>query len=357
MNISEKARKHADSCRFCWMCRHVCPIGNADGQERNNARARALMVSYVVRGTEKLEDIADNIYECTLCGACTNNCKTGWDPKIFIQEVKSQIVLEGKTPDYIQKLLEKYMKNGTIFSGKPEALYNRYNEGKVLFLAGNAALYKDPKSVEKAINLLDKATVFPRLEKGADNTGLELYFLAGKVNETVEAAKACAKVLDKYQRVIVYNPSDLSLIKHEWKEWGVETRAKVVGFNEELLRLIKNGKLAVKKSKREYTLQDHFAYARELDDVKTGRDLIKKVGTPKEMLLIGKEANLAGHLIMNEYMPEKIALVAQKRWVNAKNMGCKTLVTENPDEHVLLIKTAPKGYKVLTIEEMILENL
>ena len=152
MNISEKARKHADSCRFCWMCRHVCPIGNADGQERNNARARALMVSYVVRGTEKLEDIADNIYECTLCGACTNNCKTGWDPKIFIQEVKSQIVLEGKTPKYIQKLLEKYMKNGTIFSGKPEALYSKYNEGKVLFLAGNAALYKDPKSVEKAIN-------------------------------------------------------------------------------------------------------------------------------------------------------------------------------------------------------------
>ena len=93
MNISDKAKKHADSCRFCWMCRHVCPIGNADGQERNNARARALMVQYVVRGTLKLEDCADSIYECSLCGACTNNCKTGWDPKIFIQETKTQIVL------------------------------------------------------------------------------------------------------------------------------------------------------------------------------------------------------------------------------------------------------------------------
>jgi Fe-S oxidoreductase len=339
------------------MCRHVCPIGNADGQERNNARARALMIQYVLRGTEKLEEIADNMYECTLCGACTNNCKTGWDPKIFIQEVKAQIILEGKAPDYIQKLLEKYGKNGTIFSGKPDALYNKYNEGKVLFLAGQNAIYKDAKSVEKALNLLQKGGVDARLEKQADDTGLTLFFLAGKLNETVETAKACAEALNKYKKVVVYNPMDLSLILHEWKEWGIEVKAELVSFNEQLLRLFRNGKLKAKKSNKEYSLQDHFAYARELDDEKSGRELIKKVGVAKEMLLIGKEANLAGHLVMNEYMPEKMALVAEKRWVNAINMGCRVLVTENPDEHVLLAKTAPKGYKVITIEEMILENL
>ena len=40
MNITEKAKNIIDNCRFCWMCRHVCPIGNATGQERNTARAR-----------------------------------------------------------------------------------------------------------------------------------------------------------------------------------------------------------------------------------------------------------------------------------------------------------------------------
>ena len=357
MKISEKARQHAESCRFCWMCRHVCPIGNADGQERNNARARALMVSYVIRGTEKLEDIADNIYECTLCGACTNNCKTGWDPKLFIQEVKTQIVLEGKTPEYIAQLLEKYAQNGTIFEENVEKLYQKHSEGKVLLLAGQNAVYKDGEAVEKALQLLEKGGVKARLEKEADDTGFTLWFLAGKTNETVEQAKKSAAVLNKYEKVIVYNPVELSLILHEWKEWGVEVKAQLVGFNEELLKLINEGQLKVKKSSKEYSLQDSYAYARELDDVKSGRELIEKVGVVKDMLLIGKEANLAGHLIMNEYMPEKMVAVAENRWVNAKNMNCHTLVTENPDEHVLLAKTAPEGYKVITVEEMILENL
>ena len=69
MNISEKAKGIIDSCRFCWMCRHICPIGNATGLERNTARARALGASLVVRGATNLEEISKNVYECALCGA------------------------------------------------------------------------------------------------------------------------------------------------------------------------------------------------------------------------------------------------------------------------------------------------
>ena len=130
MNITEKAKKIADSCRFCWMCRHICPIGNATGQERNTARARALGVSLVVRGATELKEIADNVYECTLCGACTNNCMTGWDPKVFIQETKTEILLNGATPDYIVKLIEKYQTTGNVFGVEAckclEELYGRY---------------------------------------------------------------------------------------------------------------------------------------------------------------------------------------------------------------------------------------
>jgi Fe-S oxidoreductase len=104
-------------------------------------------------------------------------------------------------------------------------------------------------------------------------------------------------------------------------------------------------------------LQDNYAYARELDDYETGRALINQVGVNKDMLLIGKEANLAGQLIMNEYMPKVIEQVAKDRWVNAINMGCKTLVTENPSEYVMLKATCPDGYRVISIEEMILENM
>ena len=87
MLISQKSKETIDACRFCWMCRHVCPIGNATGQERNTARARALTLSLVERGAVRLSDVVDNVWECALCGGCTNNCMTGWDPVRFTKEV------------------------------------------------------------------------------------------------------------------------------------------------------------------------------------------------------------------------------------------------------------------------------
>lgn len=358
MNITEKAKKIADSCRFCWMCRHICPIGNATGQERNTARARALGVSLVVRGATDLKEVADNIYECTLCGACTNNCMTGWDPKVFVQEMKTEIVLNGVAPDYITALLEKYQTTGNVYGAEAckclDALYN--TDSETLLFVGQDALYKSPESVKNAVALLQKAGVKVSLTKEQDS-GAALWFLTGKTQETQTAAKNCAAQLGAYKTVVVYDPVDLKLMLHEYKEWGIEIQANVVGFNEYVLGLIEKGLLQVKKSANEYSLQDNYAYARDLDDSETGRKLIEKVGKVKDMLLVGKEANLAGQLIMAEYMPEVMTQVAKDRWTNAKNMDCKTLVTENPAEYVALKATCPEGYRVISMEEMLLENM
>ena len=358
MNVTEKTKNIIDNCRFCWMCRHVCPIGNATGLERNTARARAMGASLVVRGATALGEIAENIYECSLCGACTNNCVTGFDPKVFIQDLKTEVALNGLMPDYVLKLLEKYAQTANVFGmEKPDCLENLSNaESQTALFVGLDAFYKSPESVKKAVLLLEKAGVPVAIDENQDS-GATLWFLTGKTQETQNAVKKCAETLNKYKTVIVYDPVDLKLMLHEYKEWGVEVTAKLISFNEYLYSLIECGKISVKKSNEEYSLQDNYAYARELDDIETGRKLIEKVGKVKDMLLVGKEANLAGHLIMAEYMPNVIIQVAKDRWTNAKNMGCKTVVTENPAEYVALKETCPDGYRVITIEEMILENM
>lgn len=359
MNISDKAKEIIDSCRFCWMCRHICPIGNATGQERNTARARALCASLVVRGAQTADDIKDNLYECTLCGACTNNCMTGWDPKVFVREMRRELVLEGKTPDYIMKLLENYMATGNVYGKKACSCLDDVlveKEADTLVFMGEDAVYQSPESVKNVAKLLDKAGVDYTFGNVYDS-GNSVYFLTGATAEAQNAAKRFASYANNYKTVVVYDPVDLSLILHEYKEWGIEITAKVVGFNEYVLSLIENGKLSVKKSENEYSLQDSYAYARELDDPNFGRSLIEKVGVVKDMLLIRKEANLAGNLIMNEYMPEVIKTVALARWENAEGMGCKTLVTENPAEYVMLKATCPEDKRIISVEEMILENI
>ncbi|MBR0190139.1 MAG: (Fe-S)-binding protein [Clostridia bacterium] len=359
MNITERAQQHADSCRFCWMCRHVCPIGNATGQERNTARARALGVAAVRRNAENIENIIDNIYECSLCGACTNNCVTGWDPKIFVQEVKTDAILNGIVPEYIKKLLSNYAQKGNIYGADADENLKKYFNKKsdTLFIVGQDALYKSAESVKNACELLNKAGVSFTFDEKSNDTGYHLWFLTGKTAETLTAAKNCAKIMNVYKKVIVYDPVDLAFIKHQYAELGVETSAEITGFNDLLLSLLESGRLKVKNNGKEYTVQDNYAYARELDDCDTIRKIVAYVGTNKEMLLTGKEANLAGNLIMNEYMPNVQRTVALNRWEDAISAGCETLVTENPAEYELLKQTCPAWRRVISVEEMLTENM
>lgn len=360
MLISERARNTTENCRFCWMCRHVCPIGNATGQERNTARARALAASMVARGTIETEVIVDNIYECSLCGACTNNCVTGFDPKLFIQEIKTECVLNGIVPDYIRVLLDRYAQTGNVyglpFPDELKPLYGK-KQSDVLFIAGQDAVFKSSCSVQNSAKLLEKSGISFTMKESAEDTGAALWFLVGKTEETREAALRCAKIINGYKTVIVYDPVDLKLIRHEYREWGIVTEAKIVGFNEYVSDLIDAGKICVTNGGNEYTPQDCYAYARDLDDTETLRKLICAVGKNREMLLHGKEADLAGSLLMNEYMPGVMKNTAQKRFDDALAAGCRTLVTENPAEYELLKEVCPEGCRVLSAEEMILENM
>ena len=342
------------------MCRHVCPTGNATGQERNTARARALAISLVERGTEKLENVIENIYECMLCGACTNNCMTGWDPKVFIREIKTDAVLSEMIPDYIRKLLANYEKTGNVYGEVFGNLPDGLQIGKksdILFIAGQDARYKSPESLKGAIKIFEATGADVSMDETADDTGAALWFLTGKTGETVQAAKNCAKVMNGYKTVIVYDPIDLSLIRHEFKEWGIEVFSKVYGFNEYLLKKIETGALKVKNKGKEYTVQDHYAYSRELDDVHTARKIIAAIGVDKETMLYGKEADAAGSLIMNEYMPSVMKRTVENRWARLKNTGSRTIVTESPAEYELLKRTCPDGYEVLTMEQAVAENL
>ena len=357
MNLSEKARTHIDACRFCWMCRHICPIGNATGQERNTARARALGLSLVVRGAEKTEDVIDNVYECSLCGACVKECVTGWDPVMFVQEAKTDAVLSGVIPAYIEKMLETKERTGSVYGAPVQGLPVRENGEDVLLFLGQDARHKSPASCKNAAAVLEKAGVKYGCLRTEPESGYAMWFLTGNTAETQEAAKACAAVLNKYKTVVVYDPADLSFIKRQYREWGIAVAAETVGFADFLLRLIAEKKLQVRRSKRAYTVQDSFHTARELENAESMRKLVALCGENREMLCCGKDTFLAGNLLMNEYMPEVMREVARRRLESAKNIGAETVVTESPAEYEQLRALGDGAVRVLSSEEMLLENL
>ncbi len=356
MQFSSKAREHIDSCRFCWMCHHVCPIGNATGLERNTARARALGLSLVARdAVEYSEDIINNVYECSLCGGCMTDCVTGWDPVMFAKEARLGAALDGKLPEYVMTMINNLNEKGNI--------YGVVNENKIPDMADSETLFfigEDTRAfgcAKNAADVLTKAGVDFTILKDEPNSGYSMDFLISAAAETKAVVENCAKVLNNYKTVICYDPADAKVMKREYKEWGIDLKAEVVTYTEYVAKLIKDGKLAVKNSGLEFTPQDSPLLARDLEEVEPIRAILSACGNVNEMLLNKEHTQLAGNLIMNEYMPKVIEQVARDRWTNAKNMNAKIVVTECPAEYIMLSKTKPEDMELMTIEEAVLKCL
>jgi len=358
MLISQKSKDIIESCRFCWMCRHICPIGNATGQERNGARARALSLSLVERGAEPLSEVAENVYECALCGACTQDCATGFDPVCFTTETRFEIASNAVLPPYIQKLLENVIEYGNIYGEKDysadlkKEIASLPKEADTLLFLGKDAIYKSPESAISAIKLLKKTGIdFTVLENEPDS-GYAMHFLVGNASETKDIMENCAKMLN-YKTVICYDGADAKVFLHEYKEMNIDLSAEIKTFPAFVAENL--DKLNIKKGNNAYTIQDSHYISRDLDDSESIRKIINVLGENREMLLNKKETVLAGNLIMNEYMPRVMEEVAKRRVINAKNMNAEIIVTENVSEYVLLKKVS--DIPVLSVEEAIIKCL
>ena len=356
MQFTQKSKEHIDSCRFCWMCHHVCPIGNATGLERNTARARALGLSLVARdAVEYSDDIINNVYECSLCGGCMTDCVTGWDPVMFTREARLGAALDGKLPDYVMNMITNLTEKGNIYGADANPNIPVKEDNDTLLFLGEDARYKG--CAKYAVELLEKANVKFALLKDEPNSGYSLDFLIGAAAETKQLMEECAKVLNNYKKVICYDAGDAKVMMREYKEWGIELTCEVVTFPVFVASLIADGNLKVKKTDSVFTPQDSPLLARDLEETKAIRDILSQIGDVNEMLLCKEYTQLAGHLIMNEYMPDIIESVAKNRWTNALNMNTKILVTESVADYVLLEKTKPEGVELLKLEEAVLKCL
>ncbi len=360
MQFSQKSRDNIEACRFCWMCHHICPIGNASGQERNGARARALGLSLVAReAIEYTDDVVNNVYECALCGGCVTDCITGLDPVLFTKEARKIAALEDRLPEYINKMLDVYEGCGNIYgeekSAELVAKIKSLKAADTLFFIGMDGTYKTPCKAIKAIELMEKiGNPFTVLENEPDS-GYAMNFMVGAVEETTEIAKNAAKALADYKTVVCYDSNDAAMFLREYKEWGIEVAPKVVTFTAYIAENL--AKLNIKKSNKAYTIQDPATLVRDIEETEELRKIVEAIGENREMLLNRKETMLAGNLIMNEYMPEIIEKVAENRWANAINMNAETVITASPAEYALLKAVKPENVELVTVEEAVLACL
>lgn len=345
--FTEKAQKHANACRFCWMCRHLCPVGLQTGREVNTPRAKGLLISLDLRGHKMDRDTAQIMYECTLCGSCTNDCATGYEPPVYIREARAEALAEDLAPEAVLRVIDRYAVSGNLFGCEETPDFEvKCEQPEVLLYLGEVARYRTPEVARAMISLLKKAGVRFAVLAEEPASGSALGDLMGYVEEVREQAESCCAALNAVNapQVVALDGYDLAFMLHQMPEWGLEVKGRLVSAADFVRDLIAQGRLTVKPLSLRATYHDATPDARDLADHDAPREILAAMGVElQEMFLNRRMAKCCGSEVFMQYAPELAALTAVGRWDDAHRAQVQQMITANPQAYDVLRAHVPEG--------------
>ena len=349
--ISQNALHHAEKCRFCFMCRHLCPVQLQTGKEINTPRAKGLVLSMINKGAEKFSaDVAEAMYECLLCDACVNDCATGYQPPIYIREARTEAVVNDLAPAAVMELIENVEKSGNIYGEQKPSFAQ---EGKdVLVYIGEVAACKVPQMAKNLLAVLAKAGVSAKVLADEPASGAMLADLMGYVDEVAQQAKACAAAINAtgLKTVVVLDSYDAEIMKQRYAQWGAEIDAEIVTATDFVAKLIGEGKLTAKAGDTLAACHDDDRLARTFYEFEPIRAIGKAAGFElTEMFNKERLAKSCGTAVALAYMPKITTMVAGGRWDDLKRTQAKTMLTANPQAYLCLSQAIPEGFALVDL--------
>jgi Fe-S oxidoreductase len=106
-----------EDCRYCWMCRHVCPVGHVTQRETLTPHGWALTIASVRRGTLRWnEETTGVLYSCADCGLCRAHCLTDRPLPDAIAATRAEVAAAGLAPPIVYELNEKLQRWGNPYA-------------------------------------------------------------------------------------------------------------------------------------------------------------------------------------------------------------------------------------------------
>ena len=94
-----------EGCRYCLMCRHVCPVTRVTYNEASSPHGWALAITSVRRGLlEWNAETADRLYQCADCGLCQSFCVTDQPLPDAIVAARAEVVAAGHAPGRVAEI-------------------------------------------------------------------------------------------------------------------------------------------------------------------------------------------------------------------------------------------------------------
>ena len=342
--FSKEIARQAEACRFCWMCRHICPVAGSTGNESWTPRAKGLLLSMVERGTEYDAELAEVMYHCTLCDACANDCVTGFRPSEFVRAARTEALVRGIAPACVNDMIDTLLEKGSLFEGEALKAEGASEGAEVLLYLGQTARSVAKTCGETAAALFVRAGVAYQILEKEPDSGAYLAELMGYTGEVQQAAAKAAEAIEKSgaKTVVVLNPADAQIMKEQYPGWGLLPSVEVRTYTSFLAELVEKGRLTPKgTAEGTASLQEPVKLVRGLDEEKPAKALMAASGlTEKEMFLHGKMSRCIGTVPFDRISPETVREMVRVRTEDAERMGSKAIVTVSPDDYYLMKKYA-----------------
>jgi Fe-S oxidoreductase len=361
----ENVIETTENCRYCLMCRHVCPVGHVTRKETLTPHGWGLIIASINRGMLELnEESVSVLYSCADCGTCRANCVTDQPLPSAISAMREEIVARGLAPEVVHEIGEKLQKWGNPYQeedeGKPDGTAD------VALFVGDDAQYLDDETLSSALKLLEAVGIKPVLIGIGRNNG----YLASSLGLRNVAEKLIRKTHEELERtsaktLLVLGPGDFyafGQLSDERLGISLPTDVSLVELSVLLAEhaAVGNLKLAPIPGGMPYAYIDPTHSVRAARRFDAPRRLLSAVmpRPPIELFWRKERTHPSGNVALQFTDPHISNHLTYSRLGDARQSGAQLLITEDPGTLFHLRKHSERfGLDIQSLYRMLAKQL
>ncbi|HEC22997.1 MAG TPA: (Fe-S)-binding protein [Chloroflexi bacterium] len=354
-----------ENCRYCLMCRHVCPVGHVTRRESLTPHGWALMIASVGRGLLAWdEETVQALYSCSDCGTCRAHCVTDQPLPEAIAAARADVAARDLAPAVVYETHRALKEWGNPYEQQSPAPVE--GQGEVALFVGDEARYLWPDALEAALKLLKAVGVEPVLIGVGRNNG----YLASSLGFPSTARDLAGETLSELEatgatRLLVLGPGDFFTFSQLYDErLGIEWPSgvvleEVVTFLAERLR---EGALAFRKAAdgTPCAYVDPTHSVRVTTRYDAPRALLEAVlpAPARELFWRRERAHPCGNVALQFTEPHIARHLTYSRLADAAGVGARLVVTEDAGSLSHLARHAERfGLRVQGLYELLADHL
>jgi len=332
--------KHADvifACRFCFMCRHLAPVGNVTFREADTPRGKALIADRVSqdKGAFRDPDFIETFYRDTLSAACRKHCISSYDEASLVRSMREDIVEAGLEPDRVRKLATTIIESGNPFGAQEKdiEISGAKDKASLLYYIDSYTLHKEYGIARAFMAILKKAggdfAVLPERK----SSGKALLALGYRKHAAEAAVKTAEAIKSTGCKTLVSScPASFNAFKDDYPELGASLEGiEILHSSQFIAGLFANKALKASgdKPRVSYVDSDYLKNYSGITDaprqalVASGLEIVEFGSNQEESYTLGE-----GSVVYDMINPDLLAKL--RAAVEEKSDGKTPIVTASP---------------------------